>query len=166
MEELSNEKSKIGLKMNLSETKVMYNQHAAKKEVKINADLISIVDEYVYLGQLKTSNAKLTDEINRCKMAWSSFGRLHFILKSKVPVCLKRKVYIQCVLPVIMYCCETWTLISQKTQRLRVTQRVMEICMLGITRRGRKTNQWIRAQTQVEDIIKIAKNCSGNGPVT
>ena len=74
MEELSNESSKIGLKMNLSKTKVMYNQHAAKKEVKINGETIGIVDEYVYLGQLKTSNAKLTDEINRCKMAWSSFG--------------------------------------------------------------------------------------------
>jgi len=29
--------------------------------------------------------------------------------------------------------------------------------MLGITRRDRKTNEWIRAQTKVEDVIKIAK---------
>jgi len=29
--------------------------------------------------------------------------------------------------------------------------------MLGITRRDRKTNEWIRAQTKVEDIIKTAK---------
>ena len=158
MEELSNESSKIGLKMNLSKTKVMYNQHAAKKEVKINGETIGIVDEYVYLGQLKTSNAKLTDEINRrCKMAWSSFGRLHFIFKSKLSICLKRKVYNQCVLPVMMYGCETWTLNAQTTQRLRVTQRAMERCMLGITRRDRKRNEWIRAQTKVEDVIKTAK---------
>ena len=60
MEELSNESSKIGLKMNLSKTKVMYNQHVEKKEIKIHGETIGIVDEYVYLDQPKTSNAKLT----------------------------------------------------------------------------------------------------------
>jgi len=34
MKELCNESSKIVLKMNLSTTKVIYNQHAAKKEIK------------------------------------------------------------------------------------------------------------------------------------
>jgi len=83
MEELCNESSKVGIEMNLSTTKVMYNQHAEKKEIKIHGETIHIVDEYVYLGQPKTSNTKLRDEINRrCKMAWSSFGRLHFIFKS------------------------------------------------------------------------------------
>jgi len=73
MEELCNEISKIGLKINLSKTKLMYNQHAPKKEIENYGETIGIVDEYVYLGQLKTSNAKLTYEINRrCKMAWSS----------------------------------------------------------------------------------------------
>jgi len=52
MEELSNESSKIGLKMNLSKTQVMYNQHAAKKEVNINGETIGIVDQYVYLAHL------------------------------------------------------------------------------------------------------------------
>jgi len=47
---LYNESSKIGLKMNLSKSKLMYNQHAAKKEIKINGEIIGIVDQYVYLG--------------------------------------------------------------------------------------------------------------------
>ena len=145
----------------------MCNQHAVKKEIKIDGETIGIVDEYVYLGQLKTSNAKLTDEINRrCKMAWSSFGRLHFIFKSKIPMCLKRKVYNQCVLPVMMYGCETWTLNAQTIQRLRVTQRAMERCMLGITRRDRKTNEWIRAQTKVEDTIKTTKQMKWRSSAT
>jgi len=86
--------------VNLSKKiKVMYNQHAPKKEIKIHGVTIGIVDKYVFLEQLKTSNAKLTDEINRCKMACSSFGTLNFIFKSKLPMWLKRKVYNQCVLP-------------------------------------------------------------------
>ena len=48
MEELSNESSKIGLKMNLSKTKVMYYQYAQKKEIRIDEEKIGIVDEYVY----------------------------------------------------------------------------------------------------------------------
>jgi len=97
-------------------------------------------------------------EVNRrYKMAWSSFERLHFIFKSKLPMCLKLKVYNQCVLPMMMHGCETRTLNTQTTQRLRVTQRAMERYMLGITSRDRKTNEWIRTQTKVEDVIKTAK---------
>jgi len=84
---------KIGLKINLNKTKGMYNQHAEKNKIKINGETLGIVDECVYY-HLEISNAKLTNEINRrCKMAWSSFGRLHFIFKSKLPICLKRLVY-------------------------------------------------------------------------
>jgi len=49
MKKNSNKSSKIGLKMNLSKTKVMYNQNAAKREIKISGESIGIVDEYVYL---------------------------------------------------------------------------------------------------------------------
>jgi len=43
---------------------------------------------------------------------------------------------------------------AQTTQRLRATQTAMDRCMLGITRRARKTNEWTRAQTKVEDVNK------------
>jgi len=45
MEDLTNDSSNISLKMNLSKTKVIYNQQVAKKEVKINGETISIFDE-------------------------------------------------------------------------------------------------------------------------
>jgi len=47
MDELCNEGPKIDLKMNLSKTKVMYNQHAAKREIKISGETLGTVDEYV-----------------------------------------------------------------------------------------------------------------------
>jgi len=77
--------------------------------------------------------------------------------KAKLPMSLKRKIYNQCALTVMMYGCETWTLNAQTTQRLRVTQRAMERCMLGITMRDRKTNEWICAQTKAEYIITVSK---------
>ena len=45
MEELSNESSRIEVKMNLNKTKVMYNKHVEKKEIKIPGETIGIVDE-------------------------------------------------------------------------------------------------------------------------
>jgi len=45
----------------------------------------------------------------------------------------------------------------KRLKRLRVTQTTMERCMLGITMIDRKTNEWIRAQTKVEDVIKSVK---------
>jgi len=43
-----------------------------QKEIKLYEETIGIVDGYVYVGQHKISNAKLTDEISRsCKMAWN-----------------------------------------------------------------------------------------------
>ena len=91
------------------------------------------------------------------KMAWSSFGSLQFILKSKLPMCRMHKVYQQCALHVMMCGCETWTLNARTTRNLRVTHRAMEIRMLGMTKRNRKGSEWIRSQTRMEDVIKTTK---------
>jgi len=50
-----------------------------------------------------------------------------------------------------------WTFNAETTQRLRVTQRAMERCMLGIARRDKKKNEWIRARTKIEVVINTAK---------
>jgi hypothetical protein len=47
---------------------------------------------------------------------------------------LKTKVFDQCVLPVMRYGTETWSLTVGLIKRLKVTQRAMERAMLGVTR--------------------------------
>ena len=51
------------------------------------------------------------------------------------------------------YGCQTWALTKRMEDRLKTTQRSMERAMLGITRRDRRTNEWIRQQSGVQDII-------------
>ena len=65
---------------------------------------------------------------------------------------MKRKIFNQCILPVLTYGCETWTSTKKINQRLAVTQRTMERSMLIITRSDRKSNKWIREQTKVMDV--------------
>ena len=67
---------------------------------------------------------------------------------------LKRKVFESCVLPVLTYGAETLTITQASAQRLRVAQRAMERAMLGVSLRDKKTNEWIRQQTKVQDVME------------
>ena len=115
---------------------------------------IEQVHEYNYLGQLVHSDGKQEQEIyKRIKTGWRTKGKHISIFRSKMPMCLKRKVFDLCVLPAMTYGCETWTLNNRLHQKLQTSQRSMERYMLGITRRDRKRSEWSRSQTKVTDII-------------
>ena len=45
---------------------------------------------------------------------------------NNVPVRLKRKAFNECVLPVMTYGCETWSLINTQLKKLITSQRKME----------------------------------------
>ena len=90
---------------------------------------------------------ELMDEVKRrTRAGWSAFGNLNDIMRStcNMPICLKRKVFNQCVLPAMMYGSETWAVTKNMEQKLKSTQHSMERTMLGISKRDRKTLQWIR----------------------
>ena len=108
------------------------------------------VSEYIYLGQIiNLQERNQEQEIKRRITAgWKTFGRNSDIMKSSMPICLKRKVFDQCILPAITYASETWTLTAKMENKLAAAQRNMERSMLGITMRDRKTNEWIREKTK------------------
>jgi hypothetical protein len=155
LQQLNEESSKIGLKMNLSKTKVMTNIDD-DRDIKIGDTVIERVDSYVYLGhKLKLGLDNQTAEIKRrIGLAWAAFGKLRLIFKSKMNNSLKRKVFDTCVLPVLTYGAETLTLTKASEKKLKVAQRAMERSMLGVTLRDRMTNQWIRQQTKVVDVME------------
>ena len=57
---------------------------------------------------------------------------------------LKRKVFNQCILPVMTYGCETCAIARRHELKSILVQRVMERTMLDITRRDKKRNDWVR----------------------
>ena len=59
-----------------------------------------------------------------------------------------------CVLPVLTYGAETLTITKASANKLRVAQRAMEREMLGISLRDKMTNEWIRQQTRVTDVME------------
>ncbi|XP_072028361.1 uncharacterized protein [Amphiura filiformis] len=69
-------------------------------------------------------------------------------------LCLNKNVYNQCVLrPSLRNLGHN----SESGAEVRVAQHSMERSMLGITKRDRKPNEWIRSMTQVTDVIHTVK---------
>ena len=92
---------KVGLKMNMKKTKVMFNDHAQKQQINIGNEMLEEVNEYVYLGQtISTSPGQEIEIKRRITLGWRAFGKQSDIMKSKIPLSLKRKVFNQLVLPV------------------------------------------------------------------
>ena len=54
IQQLSDASAKVGLKMNLDKTKVLFNKFAEPKEITVNGKKIE-VNDYIYLGQLQST---------------------------------------------------------------------------------------------------------------
>ena len=160
LKDLQRESLKVGLKINLSKTKCMSNSKVTPKNIKLHDTEIELVNDYIYLGQrfsLKENNQM--GEINRrIQLGWAAFGKHTNILRSRLPISMKRKLFNQCILPTMTYASETWSLTNKILNRLRTTQRAMERSMMNITRRDKWSNTRLRNSTKVEDIIERVKD--------
>ena len=138
----------VGLKMHLGKTKVMCNKHVNKDDVIVDGKKTKEVDSYVFLGQMVTKDHDQVQEMKRkIGQGWSAFCKRDNIMRYKiVPMRLKRKAFDECILPVMTYGCETWSLSNTQLEKLVTTQRKMERIMEGVTIKDRKSTNWIRKQ--------------------
>ncbi len=105
----------------------------------IGNEALELVEEYTYLGQMVSGNPAHEKEIRRrIGMGLSAFGKQNLVMNSNFPLSLKRKVYNQCILPVLTYGSETLRLTKELERKLRSAQRGMKRRMLGITLRDKK----------------------------
>ena len=156
LEDLNRVSQQVGLKMNMDKTKIMSNVHVVPTPVTVGSSILEIVDEYVYLGQIvQLGRSNFEKEVNRrIQLGWAAFGKLRNVFSSKIPQCLKTKVFNQCVLPVMTYGTETWSLTIGLIRKLKITQRAMERAMLGVSLRDRIRNEELRRRTNVIDIAQ------------
>lgn len=154
-ERLYHASMQVGLKINYSKTQVMTNL-VLSENINIAGTTIEQTSAYKYLGhEIRLSRDNQTNElIRRIGLTWAAYGKLRDVFKSDLPVCLKRKVFDQCVLPVLTYGAETLTLTKTSANKIRTTQRAMERSMLGLTLRDRITNTELRRRSGVTDAIE------------
>jgi len=56
-----------------------------------------------------------------------------------------------------MYGAQTWALTKSNVGRLQITQRAMERSMLGVRKRDKIENTYLRSKTQLDDMDKVTK---------
>ncbi|XP_045460954.1 uncharacterized protein LOC123671253 [Harmonia axyridis] len=154
LEDLQEVCVQVGLKINISKTKFMTNL-VPSANIAIGDHDVNLVDRYIYLGhEIRISRDNQTCELKRrITLSWAAYGRLGGVFKSNLPVCLKRRVFDQCILPVMTYGAETLTLTVTSAKKLRVAQRKMERSMLGVSLRDHVKNEDLRVRTGVTDVI-------------
>jgi hypothetical protein len=153
----------VGLKMNIKKCVTMCNDFCTKHPVIIEGQEIPNVEKFIYLGQEINTKGDFSGEISRrIQLSWAAFNKFKGIFTSKIPLCLKRKLYNQCILPVMTYGCQTWVLTQAQLNRLQVTQRKMERIMLGITLMDKVNNSIIRAKTRLTDVAVFCKKIKWN----
>jgi hypothetical protein len=64
------------------------------------------------------------EEINRSiQLGWMAYGKMRDIFKGNILLSVKRKACDQCILPVLSYGRETWSMTREMGQKLGVTQK-------------------------------------------
>lgn len=126
MSKLPLESSKVGLKINIGKTKFITNLVASENIIVNNLNIEKVYSYKSLDHDIRLRRDNQTCEIDRrIGLTWEAFGRLGYILRSHVPMCLKRRVY-QCMLPLLTYGAETLTLTKNTANKGRVAQRNME----------------------------------------
>jgi len=82
----------------------------------------------VYLGQLVDAEGGQQKELRRrVSMTWSKLGKLgKYLQDHRFPLALKQKIFMQTVIPTLLYAAETWTTTKAMDSKIRSTQLSME----------------------------------------
>ena len=103
------ESEKVGLKLNISKTKIMASGPITSWQV--DGETVETVTDFIFQGSKITADGDCSHEIKRqLLLGRKVMTNLHSILKSRditlsINVCLVKAM----VFPVVMYGCESWT---------------------------------------------------------
>ena len=144
---LSNSAREYGMEISSEKSKVMVNSgDKITVQISMNGQQLEEVMAFKYLGATLTKDGRSTAEIKiRLAMATASMAKLNKIWSSKdVNFSTKIKLYKTLALSTQLYGCESWTLTADSTKRIQAFENECYRRMLGISWKGRKTNEFVQ----------------------
>lgn len=158
LQELSDQSAKAGLSMNTAKTKIMTNS-TKTYNITFDNEKIEYVEEYVYLGQLISPSDTMQKEIDRrIANTWKRYWSLSEIMKNKdMPMKDKRKVYNTCILPCLIYGCQTWALTKKQLNKINICQNNIERSITGIKRKDKIRLTYVKNITKLKSVEKVHK---------
>ena len=146
MQKLSEECTKMGLKINESKTESMgITKASGRLPVNITLDGLGIkqVSSFRYLGSLVDEDGKCDTEIRtRIGMAKTNFGKMRGILTNmSLNTALRVRILKSYVWSTLLYGCESWTIKADMRRRLEATEMWFLRRMLRVPWTARRTNE-------------------------
>lgn len=140
-----------GLEMNLSKTMLMTNN--IKIPILVDCEPLKYTDQYIYLGkQISFDGSNNYQEVERrAQITWNKYWSLREIFKSKMPIKLKTKTMNSCLIPCLIYACQTWKFTTKVKNKIITCQRGMERSMLNIKKIQKIRHTEIRNTTKATD---------------
>ena len=149
------ESEKVGLKLNIQNTKIMASGHITSWE--IDGETVERVSDFTFLGSKITADGDCSHEIKRCLLLGRKvMTNLDGIFKSR-DIALPTKVRLgkAMAFPVVMYGCESWTVNKPECWRTDAFELWCWRRLLRVPWTARRSNQSI--------LKEISPGCSLEG---
>ena len=159
-----------GLEVNAHKTNYMIvfrDQNAGRiHSMKMDNSPIERVEEFKYLGTTLTNQNSIEEEIKcRLKLGNACYYSVQNLLSSSwLSKTLKIKIYRTIILTVVLYGCETWSLILREERRLRVFENRVLRRVFG-RKRDEVTGEWrklhnekLRDLYSILNIVRVLKS--------
>ena len=144
---MKEESEKVGLKLNIQETNIMASSPITSWQ--IDGETVEIVEtvetDFIFLGFKITADGDCSHEIKRrLLLGRKAMTNLHSILKRR-DISWPTKVHLvgAMVFPVVMYGCESWTVIKAEHRRIDVFELRCWRRLLRVPWTARRSNQSI-----------------------
>ena len=137
------ESEKVGLKLNIQETKIMASGPITSWEIDVKT--VETVSDFTFWGSKITADGDCSHETKRrLLLGRKVMTNLDSILKSRditlpAKVCLAKAM----VFPVVMYGCESWTVKKAECQRIDAFELWCWRRLLRVPWTARRSNQSI-----------------------
>ena len=137
------ESEKAGLKLNFQKMKIMASGLITSWE--IDEETMETVADFIFLGSKITAEGDCSHEVKRCLLLGrKAMTNLDSMLKSR-DITLPTNVHLvkAMVFPVVMYGCESWTIMKAECQRIDAFELWCWRRVLRVPWTARRSNQSI-----------------------
>ena len=140
--------SAYGMEVSTEKSKVMVSStDHITANIAMNGEMLEEVSTFKYLGATLSKDGTCTAEIRiRIGTATAAMARLSRIWKSNnISFQTKYRLYRSLVLSILLYGCETWTLLAETERRIQAFEMKCLRRLLRISYMDHKTNDYVRA---------------------
>ena len=135
------------------------NTNARMKELEFEQEKIEVVDEFCYLGEMMSCEAKSEIAVRtRIAVAWKKWKELASLLvNQKIPLGKRCFIYKACIRPVLLYGSEAWVVTRDIERLLKSCENRMLRYMTKIKWEDRITNEELWRMCEVEDLKSVVR---------